>query len=85
MHGTDTDIAKNSYLPVISAQIQCINELSSKTRQEKLSLLYRENHYCIAKVPPELAATDDSTVLFQGKGRACHLFLNGYMASFLTA
>ncbi|CAM3587929.1 hypothetical protein VA7868_02809 [Vibrio aerogenes CECT 7868] len=82
MHGTD--IAKNSYLPVISAQIQCINELASDSRQEKLSLLSRENHYCIAKAAPEIAANDDSMVLFQGKGRACHLFLNGYMASFLT-
>ncbi|SHO55484.1 hypothetical protein [Vibrio quintilis] len=72
---------KNNYLPVINAQIQCINELASGTKQERLSLVYNKSNYCIEKAcqPPDAR---HSTILFQGKGRACHLFLNGYLASF---
>ncbi|SHO54503.1 hypothetical protein [Vibrio quintilis] len=75
---------KNNYLPVISAQIQCINELSSEVRQEKLSLVHNESDYCIEKINSDVPASDHTTILFQGKGRACHVFLNGYLASFMT-
>ncbi|CAM3935869.1 hypothetical protein VA7868_02913 [Vibrio aerogenes CECT 7868] len=82
MSGIET--LKNNYLPVINAQIQCINELSSEIRQERLALVYNESDYCIEKINAELSASDHTTILFQGKGRACHVFLNGYLASFMT-
>ncbi|WP_415846655.1 hypothetical protein [Vibrio aerogenes] len=71
---------KTNYLSVISAQIQCINELA-EGKKETLSITHCDSSYCIEKTTtPET----DHRVVFQGKGRACHLFLNGYLASFMA-
>ncbi|WP_139281609.1 hypothetical protein [Vibrio aerogenes] len=72
---------KNNYLSVINAQIEKINQLTSETKQEKLSLVYNKSNYYIEKVHQN-QSTSHPTILFQGKGRACYLFLNGYLASF---
>ncbi|ENM5729166.1 hypothetical protein AB1F87_001958 [Vibrio mimicus] len=76
------EVTRADYTSVIGAQIDCINELSEK-KQERLRMTHFGSNYQIEKsstgsphFPP--------TVLFQGKGRACHLFLNGYIASYLT-
>ncbi|MCE0494705.1 hypothetical protein [Vibrio salinus] len=74
----------NGYQPIISAQIQCINELLSGMKEERLTLVHEDSNYCIKKSHNEPTDMDYSTILFQGKGRACHVFLNGFMAFFFT-
>ncbi len=76
--------SNNTYLSTISAQIQCINELLLGVKKERLFLNRIESDYQIEKIPTEASQPCHSTILFQGKGRDCHLFLNGYMAFFFT-
>jgi hypothetical protein len=71
---------KSSYLPVLSAQIECINEQLAGVKQERLSLVYHQGDYLIEKVHPK----HHNSLLFQGKGRACNVFLNGYQSFFCT-
>ena len=84
MHRSNIKRPQNQYLSEINAQIQCINELLSGTKRERLSLVRDDSNYCIEKIRSEPQETGHSTILFRGKGRACHVFLNGYMAFFFT-
>jgi len=75
----------HGYQPIISAQIQCINTLLSGMKKEKLILVHDDSNYCIEKkYNVETGDIKHPTILFQGKGRACHVFLNGFMAFFFT-
>jgi hypothetical protein len=71
---------KTSYLPILSAQVQCINEQLIGIKQERLSLVQNESDYRIEKTHPGHC----NLLLFQGKGRDCHVFLNGYQSFFFT-
>jgi hypothetical protein len=71
---------KSNYLPVLSAQVDCINELLEGIKQERLSLIHHQDDFRIEKIDSKLHAK----LLFHGKGRACHVFLNGYMSFFFT-
>ncbi|SMS01955.1 hypothetical protein VIM7927_03266 [Vibrio mangrovi] len=72
---------KHSYLNTLAAQVQCINEQLSGVKRERLSLVNTDHGYRIEKMNP---SAHNSTILFQGKGRACHVFLNGYQSFFFT-
>ncbi|MCL9781215.1 hypothetical protein M9194_07215 [Vibrio sp. S4M6] len=74
----------DKYLPILSAQIQCINEQLHGIKKERLSLITTEAEYRIEKVKKELRSNDTAAVLFQGQGDACHVFLNGFQSFFFT-
>jgi hypothetical protein len=75
---------KNSYLNTLSAQVQCINEQLVDVKQERLSLINTGRGYRIERIHSEHPNTHNPKILFQGKGRACHVFLNGYQSFFFT-
>jgi len=74
----------DSYLPILSAQVQCINEQLDGLKIERLSLITTAVDYRIEKVNKETQESETNAVLFQGQGDACHVFLNGYQSFFFT-
>ncbi|CAH0539620.1 hypothetical protein [Vibrio marisflavi] len=75
---------QDSYLPILSAQIQCINEQLDGVKNERLSLIPTAVDYRIEKIAREIERPQPAAILFQGQGDACHVFLNGYQSFFFT-